>query len=67
MLSRMGNEGWKVEHNERGELVATHQHESGEPVIAKLGKREDGVEFWRCECNAVFERGRGRGERATIS
>ena len=57
---------WKIDHNEQGQLVATHDHGGGAIVGAELGKRDDGVEFWRCECGAEFDRGLGRGERATV-
>ena len=57
---------WKIDHNEQGELVATHDHGGGTIATAELRRRDDRVEYWLCQCGAEFDRGRGRGERATV-
>jgi hypothetical protein len=57
---------WKVDHNDQGDLEVTHQHDSGEPVMAEI-RTEAGVRFAVCECGAEFRFiDRGRDERASV-
>ena len=60
------SEGWKIDHNESGELVATHQHDRGEPVVATMQKGADGINQAVCECGASFPIDRDHGDRASV-
>ena len=63
MLCSM-SQGWKVEHDDSGQLVATHQHDIGDPHGAEIKRGEDGYRYAECGCGAVFTIGRDRGPEA---
>jgi hypothetical protein len=48
----MMNEGWKVDRDKDGQLVAHHQHESGERVRLPILTNQEWLGYAHCECGA---------------